>query len=183
MREDDEDRALLTISLLQDATYNWWTTQPASRVDPPAITWPELVRIFRDHFVPEAYRLGKQRELILIKQRWRNEGKDGIAEYTSRFEKLLPYGGRQFQGEAAQRAHYLESLKPTLKKQLSMLIWNNRVEIYKAALRIERAETTLHEEGMLKDSSKRNASSMPEGSGQSTQLRRRPSGTFNFGGT
>ncbi|CAL1353529.1 unnamed protein product [Linum trigynum] len=183
MRADDEDRVLLTVSLFQDSAYNWWCTLPASQEDPPAITWPELVRVFRDHYVPEAYRLSKKREFSLIKQGWGNEGEEGVAEYTSRFEKLLPYGGPQFQDATSQRAHYLESLKSALKKQLSMLAWNSREEIYQAALRIERADTAVHEEGIQREGIKRKASSMPEWSGQPSQYRRRPSDTVSFVGT
>ncbi|CAL1406914.1 unnamed protein product [Linum trigynum] len=183
MRADDEDMVLLTVSLLQDSAYNWWCTQPASQEDPPAMTWLELVRVFRDYYVQDAYRLGKKRKFLPVKQGWGNEGEKGVAEYTSRFEKLLPYGGPQFQDAASQRAHYLESPKPSLKKQLSMLAWNSREEIYHTALRIDRADTAAHEEGILRKGSKRKASCMPEWSGQPSQYRRRPSSTVSFGGT
>ncbi|CAL1401578.1 unnamed protein product [Linum trigynum] len=183
MNANDVDRVLLTVSLLQDLAYNWWCTQPASSEDPPAITWPELVRVFRDHYVPEAYRLSKKREFLLIKQGWVDEGEEGVAEYTCRFEKLMPYGGPELQDAASHRAHYLESLKPALKKLLSMLAWNSREEIYQAALRIERADTAVHEEGIQREGSKRKASSMLEWSGQPSQYRRRQSGTVSFGGT
>ncbi|CAL1353211.1 unnamed protein product [Linum trigynum] len=182
MRADDEDRVLLTVSLLQDAAYNWWTTQPASREDPPAITWPEFVQLFKDHFIPEAYRIGKQREFLLIRQKWGNEGRESVTEYTARFDKLLTYGGPQFQDVAAQCIHYLESLKPAFRRQLSILNWNNREEIYQAALRLERADTALYEEGIQREGNKRKAVSLSEGPGQPSHQRRRPSQNY-YGAT
>ncbi|CAL1355593.1 unnamed protein product [Linum trigynum] len=64
-----------------------------------------------------------------------------------------------------------------------MLVWNSRDDIYQAALRIERVDTAVHEEGILREGSLRNASSMLEWSGQPSQYRRRPSDTSSFGGT
>ncbi|CAN1777561.1 hypothetical protein LINPERHAP1_LOCUS14103, partial [Linum perenne] len=38
MRGTNEDMVLLTVSLLQEAAYDWWLTQPASQHEPPTIT-------------------------------------------------------------------------------------------------------------------------------------------------
>ncbi|CAN1337316.1 hypothetical protein LINPERPRIM_LOCUS37553, partial [Linum perenne] len=59
MRGIDEDRVMLTVSLLQEATYDWWLTQPASQHEPPTITSAEFVRIFRNHSILESYRYAK----------------------------------------------------------------------------------------------------------------------------
>ncbi|CAN1140976.1 hypothetical protein LINPERPRIM_LOCUS25176 [Linum perenne] len=91
MRATDEDRVLLTVSLLQEAAYDWWLTQPASQHEPPAITWAEFVRIFRNHFIPESYRDAKQKEFLMIKQQWESEGRETVVEYTTRFDRLLQY--------------------------------------------------------------------------------------------
>ncbi|CAN1317323.1 hypothetical protein LINPERPRIM_LOCUS30402 [Linum perenne] len=37
MRGTNEDMVLLTVSLLQEAAYDWWLTQPASQYEPPTI--------------------------------------------------------------------------------------------------------------------------------------------------
>ncbi|CAL1382301.1 unnamed protein product [Linum trigynum] len=64
-----------------------------------------------------------------------------------------------------------------------MLAWNSREEIYQAALRIEKADTTVHQEGIQQEGNKRNASNMTEWSGQPSQYRRRQSSTISFGDT
>ncbi|CAN1154109.1 hypothetical protein LINPERHAP2_LOCUS19824 [Linum perenne] len=52
MQAADEDKVLLTLNLLQGTAYHWWLTQPASQQDPPEITWEELLRAFRELFLP-----------------------------------------------------------------------------------------------------------------------------------
>ncbi|CAL1410109.1 unnamed protein product [Linum trigynum] len=183
MRADDEDKVLLTVSLLQGAAYNWWATLPASREDPPAITWPGFVQLFKDHYIPMSYRTEQQREFLMIRQKWGSEKRETVAEYTSRFDKLLPYGGPQFQDAGIQRSHYLESLKPTLRRDLSAHVWNSREEIYQAALRVERVEQSLYEERVQRDGHKRKAMSFTEGPSQMSQTRRRPNGSPSYGGT
>ncbi|CAN1136426.1 hypothetical protein LINPERHAP1_LOCUS12897 [Linum perenne] len=96
MRATDEDRVLLTVSLLQEAAYDWWLTQPASQYESPTITWAEFVEYFRRHFIPDSYHDAKQREFLMIKQKWGSDGRETVAEYTARFDRMLQYGGMQF---------------------------------------------------------------------------------------
>ncbi|CAN1301328.1 hypothetical protein LINPERPRIM_LOCUS24911 [Linum perenne] len=97
MRATDEDRVLLTVSLLQEAAYDWWLTQPASQHEPPTITWANFVEDFKSNFIPESFRDAKQKEFLMIKQTWGSEGRETVAEYTARFDRLIPHGGPQFQ--------------------------------------------------------------------------------------
>ncbi|CAN0859012.1 hypothetical protein LINGRAHAP2_LOCUS7543, partial [Linum grandiflorum] len=103
MRASDEDKVLLTLSLLQGAAHHWWLTQAAGQQDPPEITWAEFLVAFKNHFVPAEYKRDKQREFILIKQKWGSEERESVAEYTARFNMLLQYGGTQYQDPEAQK--------------------------------------------------------------------------------
>ncbi|CAN1789066.1 hypothetical protein LINPERHAP1_LOCUS18322 [Linum perenne] len=156
MRATDEDRVLLTMSLLQEAAYDWWLTQPASQHEPPAITWADFVEDFRSHFIPESFRDAKQKEFLMIRQKWGSDGRETVAEYTARFDRLLTYGGPQFQDPIIQRNHYLRNLRPHILHMLSSQVWENREAIYQAALRIERTDQEIHEESLVnQDSNKR----------------------------
>ncbi|CAN1848321.1 hypothetical protein LINPERHAP1_LOCUS38880 [Linum perenne] len=93
MRAVDEDKVLLTLNLLQGIAYHWWLTQPASQQDPLEITWEEFLRAFRERFLPPSYHEDKMKDFLTIKQEWGSEDRESVADYTARFEQLLPYGG------------------------------------------------------------------------------------------
>ncbi|CAN1128036.1 hypothetical protein LINPERHAP2_LOCUS4379 [Linum perenne] len=184
MRATDEDRVLLTVSLLQEAAYDWWLTQPASQHEPPAITWAKFVEDFRTHFIPESFRDAKQKEFLMIKQKWGSGSRETVAEYTARFDRLLAYGGPQFQDPIIQRNHYLRNLRPHILHMLSSQVWENREAIYQAALRIERTDQTIYEDRMAnRDSIKRRASSQPGDRPQYSQSKRRSIGSTIQGPT
>ncbi|CAN1777094.1 Transposon Ty3-G Gag-Pol polyprotein [Linum perenne] len=184
MRATNEDRVLLTVSLLQEAAYDWWLTQPASQHEPPAITWAEFVEDFRTHFIPESFRDAKQKEFLMIKQKWGSDGHETVAEYTARFDRLLTYGGPQFQDPIIQRNHYLRNLRPHILHMLSSQVWENREAIYQAALRIERTDQTIYEERMAnRDSNKRRASSQSGEQSQYSQSKRGSTGSTSQGST
>ncbi|CAL1409480.1 unnamed protein product [Linum trigynum] len=182
MRADDEDRVLLTVSLLQDSAYDWWSNQPVSQEDPPACTWEEFVLMFRDHYIPEVYRNAKRREFLLIKQKSGPDGRESVAEYTTRFERLLDYGGLSFRDEKIQRNHYLENLRPDLRRGLSTQNWTSREDIYQAALRLERVDQHIHEDRMQRENSKRKFGSTSGGPSNEGQIKRRPSGPTHYRG-
>ncbi|CAN1130161.1 hypothetical protein LINPERHAP1_LOCUS23191 [Linum perenne] len=115
MRAADEDKVLLTLNLLQGTAYHWWLTQPASQQDPPEITWEEFLRAFRERFLPPFYHEDKMQDFLTIKQEWGSEDRESVADYTARFEQLLPYGGLLYQVPVAQRDHYLNGLRPQLQ--------------------------------------------------------------------
>ncbi|CAN1178358.1 hypothetical protein LINPERHAP2_LOCUS33627 [Linum perenne] len=102
MRVADEDKVLLTLNLLQGTAYHWWLTQPASQQDPPEITWEEFLRAFRERFLPPSYHEDKMQDFLTIKQEWGSEDRESVADYTARFEQLLPYGGLLYQDPVAQ---------------------------------------------------------------------------------
>ncbi|CAN1840628.1 hypothetical protein LINPERHAP1_LOCUS36161 [Linum perenne] len=66
----------------------------------------------RTHFIPESFRDAKQKEFLMIKQKWGSGSRETVAEYTARFDRLLTYGGQQFQDLIIQRNHYLRNLRP-----------------------------------------------------------------------
>ncbi|CAN1147819.1 hypothetical protein LINPERPRIM_LOCUS37741 [Linum perenne] len=150
MRATKEDRVLLTVSLLQEAAYDWWLTQPASQHEPLAITWVEFLRIFSNHFIPESYKDAMQNEFLMIKQQWGSEGREIVAEYMARFDRLQQYGEPQFQDPEIQMNHYLRNLRPHILHVLSAQVWGNREDVYQAALRIERMDHTIYEERTTK---------------------------------
>ncbi|CAN1140544.1 hypothetical protein LINPERPRIM_LOCUS24909 [Linum perenne] len=184
MRATDEDRVLLTVSLLQEAAYDWWLTQPASQHEPPTITWADFVQDFKSNFIPESFRDAKQKEFLMIKQTWGSEGRETVAEYTAHFDRLLPYGGPQFQDPVIQRNHYLRNLWPHILHMLSAQVWENRESIYQAALRIERTDQEIHDESLVnRDGNKRRASTQSGGQSNFTHSRRRLTGSSNQGPT
>ncbi|CAN0897619.1 hypothetical protein LINGRAHAP2_LOCUS19240, partial [Linum grandiflorum] len=179
MRASDEDRVLLTLSLLQGAAHHWWLTQAASQQDPPEITWAEFLVAFRNHFIPTEYLKDKQREFLLIKQKWGDEGRETVAEYTARFNMLLQYGGPQFQDPVTQMEHYLHNLRSQIYLSLSSQTWRSREDVYSAALRVERAELALREEKRAKankEIGKKRPPYPPRGPGQGSQSKRGYSG-------
>ncbi|CAN1138524.1 hypothetical protein LINPERPRIM_LOCUS5187 [Linum perenne] len=116
MRATNEDKVLIILNPLQGTAYHWWLTQPVSQQDPPKITWEEFLRAFRERFLPPSYHEDKMQEFLTIKQEWENEDRESVADYTARFEQLLPYGGPFYQDPIAQRDHYLHGLRPHLYK-------------------------------------------------------------------
>ncbi|CAN1148826.1 hypothetical protein LINPERPRIM_LOCUS38338 [Linum perenne] len=101
MRAADEDKFLLTFNLHQGTAYHCWLTQPASQQDPPEITWEYFLRAFRECFLPPSYHEDKMQDVLTIKQEWGSEDRESVADYTARFEHLLPYGGPHYQDPVA----------------------------------------------------------------------------------
>ncbi|CAN1153412.1 hypothetical protein LINPERHAP2_LOCUS19388 [Linum perenne] len=98
----------------------------------------------------------------MIKQQWGSEGRETVAEYTTRFDSLLRYGGPQFQDPETQMNHYLQNLRHHILHVLSAQVWENREDVYQAALRIERTDQTIYEERTVsKKGNKRQAPSQP----------------------
>ncbi|CAN1154462.1 Transposon Ty3-I Gag-Pol polyprotein [Linum perenne] len=182
MRATNEDRVLLTVSLLQEAAYDWWLTQPASQYEPPAITWAEFVENFRRHFIPDSHRDAKQREFLMIKQKWGSDGRETVAEYTARFDRLLQYGGPQFQDPVIQRNHYLRNMRPQILHMLNAQVWGNREDIYQAALRVEGTDRTIYEERRAsREGSKRRVPSQSGDHSHFSQAKRRMTGPTSQG--
>ncbi|CAN1782449.1 Transposon Ty3-I Gag-Pol polyprotein [Linum perenne] len=120
----------------------------------------------------------------MIKQKWGGGSRETVAEYTAHFDRLLTYGGPQFQDPIIQRNHYLRNLRPQIMHMLSSQVWENREAIYQAALRIERTDQTIYEERMAnRDSIKRKASSQPSDRPQYSQSKRRSTGSASQGPT
>ncbi|CAN1142094.1 hypothetical protein LINPERPRIM_LOCUS25829 [Linum perenne] len=44
-------------------------------------------------------------DFLTIKQEWGSEDRESVADYTARFEQLLPYGGPLYQDPVAQGDH------------------------------------------------------------------------------
>ncbi|CAN1140547.1 hypothetical protein LINPERHAP1_LOCUS16085 [Linum perenne] len=123
---------------------------------------------FKSNFIPESFPDAKQKEFLMIKQTWGSEGRETVAEYTTLFDRLLPYGGPQFQDPVIQRNHYLRYLRHHILHMLSGQVWENRESIYQAALRIERTDQEIHEESLVN----RDGRSIPTSSFRSRRVDR-----------
>ncbi|CAN1126758.1 hypothetical protein LINPERHAP2_LOCUS3617 [Linum perenne] len=182
MRATDEDKVLLTLNLLQGTAYHWWLTQPASQQDPPEITWEEFLRAFRERFLPPSYHEDKMQDFLTIKQEWGSEDRELVADYTARFEQLLPYGGLLYQEPIAQRDHYLNGLRPQLYKSLCTIAWKDRWEAYHAAMNLERADQRiLEQKGASRELGKRKVVGPREESPQTSRSKHKKARTSNQG--
>ncbi|CAN1337885.1 hypothetical protein LINPERPRIM_LOCUS37803 [Linum perenne] len=71
-----------------------------------------------NHFILESFRDAKQKEFLMIKQKWGSDGRETVVEYTTHFDRLLTYGGPQFQDPIIQRNHYIQNLRPHILHML-----------------------------------------------------------------
>ncbi|CAN1137140.1 Transposon Ty3-G Gag-Pol polyprotein [Linum perenne] len=182
MRAADEDKVLLTLNLLQGTTYQWWLTQPASQQDPLEITWEEFLRAFRERFLPPSYHEDKMQDFLTIKQKWESEDRESVADYTARFEQLLPYGGPIYQDPVAQRDHYLIGLRPQLYKFLCTVALKDRWEAYHAAMNLERPDQRILEQKVAsKESGKRKVVGSREESPRTSRSKKKKARTSNHG--
>ncbi|CAN1121372.1 hypothetical protein LINPERHAP1_LOCUS6043 [Linum perenne] len=95
-------------------------------------------------------------DFLTIKQEWGSEERESMADYTARFEQLLPYGGPIYQDPVAQRDHYINGLRPQLYKSLCTVALKDRWEAYHAAMNLERADQRILEQKVAsKESGKR----------------------------
>ncbi|CAN1774629.1 hypothetical protein LINPERHAP1_LOCUS13034 [Linum perenne] len=121
-------------------------------------------------------------EFLTIKQEWGSEDRESVADYTARFEQLLPYGGPLYQDPVAQGDDYLNGLRPQLYKSLCTIVWKDRWEAYHVAMNLERADQRILEQKVAsKESGKRKVVGSREESPQTSRSKKKKARTFNQG--
>ncbi|CAN1853234.1 hypothetical protein LINPERHAP1_LOCUS40949 [Linum perenne] len=121
-------------------------------------------------------------DFLTNKQEWGSEDRESVADYTARFEQLLPYGGPIYQDLVAQRDHYLNGLRPQLYKSLCTVALKDRWEAYHAAMNLERADQRILEQKVAsKESGKRKVVGSREESPRTSRSKKKKARTSNHG--
>ncbi|CAN1787445.1 hypothetical protein LINPERHAP1_LOCUS17654 [Linum perenne] len=121
-------------------------------------------------------------DFLTIKQEWGSKDRESVADYTARFEQLLPYGGPIYQDPVAQRDHYLNGLRPQLYKSLCTVALKDRWEAYHAAMNLERADQRILEKKVAsKESGKRKVVGSREESPQTSRSKKKKARTSDHG--
>ncbi|KAA3465966.1 DNA/RNA polymerases superfamily protein [Gossypium australe] len=119
------------ISLLTDATYQWWKTL-ISVVPRERITWDFFQVEFQKKYFSQRFIDQKRKEFLELKQ-----GRMSVTEYEREFVRLSQYARECVSTEATMFKHFIEGLNEDIKLLVGILDLNEFVVWVEIAYRAE----------------------------------------------